>query len=154
MASNCSNMSNNSDISISEFVNKLSETDRNGYLLRLKTTNLKQLPAPFGITEWMDNEKLWPQLEWPSIYTYLIEKPCVYTKESVKVYKSLEAYNYVQNGHVQKVYYANADEDFCFLKAQVLPSQRQTDKSFYDAWVCIHKKDCYIFTASCKCPAG
>ena len=43
---------------------------------------------------------IWPELEFGDIYN-LIETKGVYTKEKLKAYKSLEAYNYYHNGYVQ-----------------------------------------------------
>ena len=40
--------------------------------------------------DWYD----WPQVEYPNIYNFLIETPSVYTGESLKSYKSLDAYNF------------------------------------------------------------
>ena len=103
----------------------------------------------------MDDVRKWPALEWPEIYAYLIEKPSVYTKEKLRAHKSLDTYNYVACGHVQDINYADLNSEFCVLRAQVLPSQRQGHKTaMYDAWVIINKPRTYILTANCTCMAG
>ncbi|KAL5505850.1 hypothetical protein EMCRGX_G007377 [Ephydatia muelleri] len=60
-----------------------------------------------------------------------------YTKESLKAYKSLEAYNYFFNGYVRTIYYYDVGStsdcerstQFCILKALVNPSQRAMPKA-------------------------
>ena len=37
---------------------------------------------------------LWPPVEFGEIYTYLIHTPVPFTREKMKAYKSLEAFNY------------------------------------------------------------
>ena len=49
---------------------------------------------PYECSGWVDNLTLWPPIEFGSIYSYLIHSPGEYTKESLKAYKSLAAYNY------------------------------------------------------------
>ena len=49
--------------------------------------------------DWYD----WPQFECPNIYNFLIETPSVYTGESLKSYKSQDAYNFYDNGWVENI---------------------------------------------------
>lgn len=49
---------------------------------------------PYKIDGWIDDISLWPPIEFGSIYSYLIDTPSQFTKEKLKAYKSLEAYNY------------------------------------------------------------
>ena len=51
-------------------------------------------PYRIPAEEWIDNVKKWPPLEFGHIYVYLIETPGEFTREKLKAYKSLEAYNY------------------------------------------------------------
>ena len=48
--------------------------------------------------EWQN----WPKVEYPDIYNFLIQSPSLYTGESLKAYKSLDAYNYYMNGWIEK----------------------------------------------------
>ena len=53
---------------------------------------------PFGISDqhWVDDVSKWPPVDNPSIYTYFIETPGGYTRERLRAFKRLEAYNYYQ----------------------------------------------------------
>ena len=45
-------------------------------------------------SEWIDDLTVWPPVEFGDIYTYLVETPGQFTKERLKAYKSLDAFNY------------------------------------------------------------
>ena len=45
----------------------------------------------------------WPRVEYADIYNFLVESSSVYTGESLKSYKSLDAYNYYVNGWVSSI---------------------------------------------------
>ena len=116
------------------------------------------LPDPYSLrNDWIEDVDALPEVSWEDVTHYLIEPPSVYTKGKLKAYKSLEAYDYFVCGHVQMCYYHPIKKyiSFCFVKSQVLPSQRQSDSSnMYNVWVCIHKKHGWILTANCSCMAG
>lgn len=119
-------------VRVSDYFKQLSSGDKEGYSRKLTLTTGERLPDPYAITKHEFSQDLtkWPKVQWPDIYTYLINKPSVYTKESLRAYKSLESYNNVLCGHVQTVLYhpISASSEFCVVCAEVLPSQRQGQK--------------------------
>ena len=44
--------------------------------------------------KWKDDVSLWPPVEFGEIYTYQIDTPGQFTREKMKAYKSLDAFNY------------------------------------------------------------
>ena len=51
-------------------------------------------PYKLADTAWVDNIAKWPPVSYPDIYSYLVETPGEYSREKLKAFKSLEAYNY------------------------------------------------------------
>eukprot|EP00112_Aurelia_sp_Birch-Aquarium-sp1_P018060 Seg4256.2 transcript_id=Seg4256.2/GoldUCD/mRNA.D3Y31 product="hypothetical protein" protein_id=Seg4256.2/GoldUCD/D3Y31 len=142
----------------SEYVERLEPEERKQYLSKLTLKSGEQLPDPLALEcGWNDNISNLPDLSWRDVTEYLLDSPSVYTKESIKAYKSLEAYNYFTCGHVQDCFHHNIskESEFCYIKSEVLPSQRQGQKTtLYKAWVCLHEKDGWILTGNCTCMAG
>lgn len=80
----------------------------------------------------------------------------MFTKESLKAYKSLEAYNYFYSGCIQTVYHYTVSQEIGVLKARVNPSQKAPDKGHL-AWIVINSggdMECCIQVAQCTCMAG
>lgn len=101
--------------SLLEYVQSLTVCDRECYLKKLTLTNGTRLADPYSLTQWMDDVTELPTVEWPDIYTHLIEKPSVYIKEKLRACRSLDAYNYVISGHVQNLEYKDLNDEFCFV---------------------------------------
>ena len=80
------------------YVCTLPEAERKRYKQKIKAITKKDYEEnldPYILEDgWIDDISLWPPVEYGCIYTYLIETPGPYTKEQVKAYKSLDAYNY------------------------------------------------------------
>ena len=53
-----------------------------------------------GTVDW----HLWPDVEYPDIYNFLIQTPSLYTGDSLKAYKSLDAYNFYVSGWVDNAH--------------------------------------------------
>ena len=76
----------------------LSWDARKRYLQMLRIGGIG-LPDPFGIDEglWSEDVKRWPTMEVGDLYSYLVNTEGTYTQESLKAYKSLEAYHDVSH---------------------------------------------------------
>ena len=94
----------------------------------------------------------WPDLQYGDLYLYLIETKGAYTREKLKAYKSLDAYNYFCSGHVRIVYCFHHGK-YTILKALINPSQKAPDQA-HEAWVIVQKNDAEVKTAHCTCKAG
>ena len=141
----------------SSYFESLTNTDQADYKRKLTLSTSELLSDPFTIKNWKCDESLLPDISWPDIYNYLIEYPSVFSKESLKAYELLEGHNFFISGHVQEAYYQNffpTNQEFCFIKSEVLPSQHQGSKQkLYKVWVCTHKQKGWILTAKCTCMA-
>jgi len=96
----------------------------------------------YNLKGWTSNPSSWPDLTFGDLYTYLIEMPGIYIKESLKSFKSFEAYQFVISGHVKPLWCHSVGDNipYCFTKGKVIVSQRNNDQP-HDVWVCLHKKD-------------
>ena len=106
----------------SEYSATLSKEDFVRYQEMLMLTSGEQLTDPYLLKDkWTDDIASLPEITWPDVSEYLIDTPSTYTKESIKAYKSLEAYDYFVCGHVQNCYYheISSESKFCFIKSQI-----------------------------------
>ena len=56
------------------------------------TVNGMSIQDPYSLTNWKSKLTLLPNIEYGDIYNYLINSPGIYTKESMRAYKSLDGY--------------------------------------------------------------
>lgn len=104
---------------------------------------------------WLDDMSLWPPICFADIFQYFVLDTGLYTLEQSKRMVSLDGYNYFTNGHVQPVYVHDPGVgNMVFVKADVLPSQRQgTKTTMYKAYI-VAEKSGRILTVNCTCMAG
>lgn len=105
----------------SEYYESLLEDDQKHYKLKLTLAHGSMLPDPYTLSDWKDDVTLMPDVSWIDIQNYLINTPSSFTSESLKAYKSLDAYNFFICAHVQDVFIHQIDKDseFCFIKSEV-----------------------------------
>ena len=74
----------------SNYFESLTNFDEADYKRKLTLSTGELLLYPFTIKNWKCDESLLPDISWHGIYNYLIQYPSVFSKESLKAYKSLE----------------------------------------------------------------
>ena len=83
---------------LSEYFTALDRVAKSRYESKLtdkgRSNEEIMLPDPYALKEWHNDPLSWPDLTFGDIYTYLIDTPGIYTRESLKAYKSLEAYDF------------------------------------------------------------
>ena len=136
----------------SSYFSSLNYIAKKSYLEKLKKGGLN-LEDPFSIADdqWSEDLSQWPELEFGDIYGYLIDTEGTYTKDKLKAYKSLDAYNYYFNGYVRTVHHLSR-AGHSVLKAKVNPSQRTADNN-HEAWALL-KHSGTVITGHCTCLAG
>ena len=102
---------------------------------------------------WVDDVTQWPRVEFSDIVLYLIDTPGEFTREKLKTYKSLEAYNYYVSRWVGTYHIHIVSEEFCLLEAEIRPSQRVNSAS-HQPWVAVRRRDGCTSAAHCTCMTG
>ena len=86
----------------SDQVKSLDPVARSRYHFKLSyDKGASSLPDPYNLKGWTNNPISWPDLTFGDPYMYLIETPDIYRTESLKAFKSLEAYQFVVSGHLK-----------------------------------------------------
>ena len=101
---------------------QLSTDDDDRYKAKLTLADGTHLPDPFSLsTGWENDISKRPNITWRDVTEYIIDMPSVHTKELMKAYKSLDAFNYFLCGHVHDCFYHNVcnNQTFCFIKSKV-----------------------------------
>ena len=74
-------------------IEEIGGESKSRYSEKLKRVNLDLCPYQIPADSWKNYPTKWPALEYPDIYHYLVETRVVFTKESMKNRKGLEAHN-------------------------------------------------------------
>ena len=82
---------------MSEYLKSLEPNDTQCYVKKFTLTIGECFPNQYTLVaeEWEENINKFPDITWRDVTEYLIETSSLYTKESMKAYKSLEAFDYV-----------------------------------------------------------
>ncbi len=132
----------------------LAKTEQLRYFQKLKIDDKVELQDPLNQTLrrqlFTQNVKRLPEITYPDMYHYLVETECVYTREAVKAYRSLDAYNYFVSGKVGSICSYNVD-DVYLVFGEVGASQ--TLSKTYSAWF-VAKVTREVISGHCTRMAG
>ena len=115
-------------------MNKLKGSYREAYTTKLLLKTGEQLPDPFSLNDgWLNDITMLPELSCRDVTEYLIDTPSRLTKEAMKAYKSLEAYDYFMCSHVKDCFYhkISPTSEFCLIKSDVSACHVVTNASTF-----------------------
>ena len=104
----------------------LEGSERDNYIHKTKALGLTNCLYDIPECEWVDNVTLWPPITFPDLDSYLVNKPGQFTHQSLKAFKSLDAYNFVMSGWVHPLYVLKATSSYrkdnkgtCIIRGKV-----------------------------------
>ena len=108
------------------------------YDSRLKKHCISTDPKVIGDKEWIDDVTKWPDIDDGKLFGYILQVKAI--TDYIGVYKDQKAYSYWMSSFVGTVWYSicPTDNNMCFIKADVSPSQRIHDDAHH-VWVCFKK---------------
>ena len=137
-------------------VRALDPLARARYVDKLQLVGLSETEDPYELWKcdrFEGDMTRWPPIEYGHIFCYFVERPGVFTKQELMQWKSLEAYNYFQSGHVRNIrLFRLPATQSCVMMAFVNPSQNAPDKAHH-AWLGVNL-DGTVITAHYTCMAG
>ena len=92
---------------MSDHYRQLDSSARKRYKQKMSMLGLSQ--DPYLFTPGSADKTSLPSVEYPEIFNYLINLPSPYTKESLKAYKSSEAWSYFVAGFVSEIEWHSND---------------------------------------------
>ena len=109
-------MSINIKISMENYCESLNENNKLAYRKKITLESGETVPDPYSLrNDSIEDVDALPEVSWKDVTHYLIQTLPIYTKGKLKVYKSLEAYDYFACGHVQKCYYHPIEKNIILL---------------------------------------
>lgn len=73
----------------SEYVGSLSGASRSRYEGKVLSAGLKTDPYAISDSNWSNEPELIPKISWSDVMLYMVSTPSPYTKEAIKVRKSV-----------------------------------------------------------------
>ena len=98
-----------------EYFDTLEDVARSRYMTKLQAVKLNECPYRLPADTWKDDPTKWPELDYPDVYDYLINTPGVFTRETMKSRKALEAHNQFKSGNYIQYITANPLTYICPL---------------------------------------
>ncbi|XP_033996071.1 uncharacterized protein LOC117490432 isoform X1 [Trematomus bernacchii] len=131
----------------------LNGKERERYLVKTAIIGCDPYLLPPTVFCLLNSAKCLPQLTFPDIYIYLVHNPSPFTGESLKAFKSTDAYQYAVAGWVNdtKIWHVRKTH-LHVITAKVNHSQALNSKPT-SPWIVV-QEDGTVVMAHCTCMAG
>lgn len=136
----------------SDYYSKLSVDSKKRYMEKISKIDFVD---PYCLTkmDFLFDKDFYPKVTYPDLVTYLLLAPSPVTKEELKSYKSMEAYNQFHCGWVREIgVKLFHDGKVTLVHGRVMHSQRLSEAPTL-TWI-IAESDGYVLSAHCDCMAG
>ena len=100
----------------SSLYEQLDSSGKTRYKEKLHILQLRSDPYLLDKNSWLAERSLWPPVEFPDVFVYLINSPSPYTKEALKAHKSIDAWSYFVAGFVNEL---KITEDSYIMTARI-----------------------------------
>ena len=101
---------------VNQMISHLSDEEMQRYSQKIDILGFDPYLLPNQLLTPLKSVVILPNISFGDIYTYLVHNPSPYTGESLKAYKSMEAYMYFKSGWVNdpRVYHLEMKKLFLF----------------------------------------
>ena len=116
-----------------EYARNLAPEAFQRYKQKISICGLECCPYQLVFQDLTEDPRQWPDVTHGDIWEYLVNSPGVFTQQTMRNFKSLEAYRFFQSGWVRTVYHRVYDDTILF-RAEVTPSYRVNEEPHYP-WI-------------------
>jgi len=124
------------DSQYSSLYHQLDSSGKARYKEKLRMLKLQNDPYLLDTDDWSAERSLWPPVEFPDLFIYLINLPSPYTKEALKAYKSTDAWSYFVSGFVNEVKLLKITEDSYIMTAKVCTTGESCPRCYINIKFC------------------
>ncbi|KAK0139170.1 hypothetical protein N1851_024247 [Merluccius polli] len=131
----------------------LNQTEKERYLSKVSILGCDPYLIPATVFCPLTSAKRLPQLTFPDIYIYLIHNPSPYSRDSLRAFKSTDAYQYSVAGWVKeaRIWHLELQKLYVII-AHVHHSQALSTKLTWP-WIMVQEEGTVVM-AHCTCMAG
>ncbi|KAK1895789.1 Exonuclease [Dissostichus eleginoides] len=131
----------------------LNGKERERYLVKTAIIGCDPYLLPPTVFCLLNSAKCLPQLTFPDIYIYLVHNPSPFTGESLKAFKSTDAYQYAVAGWVNDTKIWHVEKTHLHVITSKVNHSQALNSNPTSPWIVV-QEDGTVVMAHCTCMAG
>ncbi|KAK1904600.1 Exonuclease [Dissostichus eleginoides] len=131
----------------------LNGKERERYLVKTAIIGCDPYLLPPSVFCLLNSAKCLPQLTFPDIYIYLVHNPSPFTGESLKAFKSTDAYQYAVAGWVNDTKIWHVEKTHLHVITAKVNHSQALNSNPTSPWIVV-QEDGTVVMAHCTCMAG